>query len=62
MSQRLKTIFFLFALALFETRMAFAEATSMSDLDSFLEQVGDFLITIVGPGILVIGVAVAEIS
>ncbi len=47
---------------LFRLQPAFAEATSESDLSSFLEGVGDFLIRIVGPAVLVIGVAVAGVS
>ncbi|HOW59120.1 MAG TPA: TrbC/VirB2 family protein [Candidatus Omnitrophota bacterium] len=53
----------LFGAVLFlRSHMAFAEATSESDLNAFLEGVGDFLIRIVGPAVLVIGVAVAGVS
>jgi len=41
---------------------AFAQASSEDDLGYFLEQIGDFLIRTVGPGVLVIGVAVAGVS
>ena len=42
--------------------VAFAEANAESDLDSFLRGIGDFLIRTVGPGVLVIGIAVAGVS
>lgn len=41
---------------------AFAEANAEADLDSFLSGIGDFLIRTVGPGVLVIGIAVAGVS
>ncbi len=41
---------------------AYAEAGSESDLSAFLQQVGDFLIRTIGPGVLVIGIAVAGVS
>lgn len=40
----------------------YAQAGSEADLGSFLEQVGDFLIRTIGPGVLVIGVSVAGVS
>ena len=40
----------------------YAQAGSEADLGAFLEQVGDFLIRTVGPGVLVIGVSVAGVS
>ncbi len=43
-------------------QMAFAVATSESDLGLFLEGVGDFLIRTVGPAVLVIGISVAGIG
>lgn len=52
-------------LALFllvNTQSAFAQASSEDDLGYFLEQIGDFLIRTVGPGVLVIGIAVAGVS
>lgn len=52
----------LMAFMCLKTHLAFAEATSESDLNSFLEGVGDFLIRIVGPAVLVIGVSVSGIS
>ena len=42
--------------------IAWAQAASEQDLQYFLEQVGDFLIRTVGPGVLVIGVAIAGVS
>ena len=45
-----------------QATVAFAEASSESDLDSFLTGIGDFLIRTVGPGVLVIGIAVAGVS
>ncbi len=45
-----------------KSHFAFAEATSESDLNAFLEGVGDFLIRIVGPAVLVIGIGVAGVS
>ncbi len=41
---------------------AYAQAGSEADLGAFLEQIGDFLIRTVGPGVLVIGVSVAGVS
>ena len=60
-------IFFMWAaslglLGLLKTPLAFAQAASEEDLRIFLEQVGDFLIRTVGPGVLVIGVAIAGVS
>jgi type IV secretory pathway VirB2 component (pilin) len=45
-----------------QTTVAFAEANAEADLDSFLSGIGDFLIRTVGPGVLVIGIAVAGVS
>jgi len=45
-----------------QATLAFAEANAESDLDTFLSGVGDFLIKTVGPGVLVIGIAVAGVS
>lgn len=42
--------------------IAFAEAQNQEELGYFLDAVGSFLIQTVGPGILVIGIAVAGIS
>lgn len=42
--------------------IAWAQAASEDDLQYFLERVGDFLIRTVGPGVLVIGVAIAGVS
>lgn len=56
-----KILFFICAITI-KTQWAFAEANAEGDLDSFLIGVGDFLIRTVGPGVLVIGVAVAGVS
>jgi type IV secretory pathway VirB2 component (pilin) len=40
----------------------YAAAGSEDDLGYFLERIGDFLIRTIGPGLLVIGVAVAGVS
>lgn len=40
----------------------YAAAGSEDDLGYFLERIGDFLIRTIGPGVLVIGVAVAGVS
>jgi type IV secretory pathway VirB2 component (pilin) len=50
------------SLLMLQATVAFAEASSESDLDSFLTGIGDFLIRTVGPGVLVIGIAVAGVS
>jgi len=50
------------SLLMLQATVAFAEANSESDLDSFLTGIGDFLIRTVGPGVLVIGIAVAGVS
>lgn len=55
-------VLFIATLLCLRAQFAFAEATSESDLNAFLEGVGDFLIRIVGPAVLVIGVAVAGVS
>ncbi|HOW87322.1 MAG TPA: TrbC/VirB2 family protein [Candidatus Omnitrophota bacterium] len=47
---------------LIQAQVAYAEATSESDLGAFLEGVGDFLIRTVGPAVLVIGVGVAGVG
>lgn len=56
-----KAIFF-GSLMLIQAHIAYAEATSESDLGAFLEGVGDFLIRTVGPAVLVIGVGVAGVG
>jgi len=45
-----------------QATLVFAEASAESDLDTFLSGIGDFLIKTVGPGVLVIGIAVAGVS
>lgn len=47
---------------LIQAQLCYAEAGSESDLQSFLQQIGDFLIRTIGPGVLVIGVAIAGVS
>ena len=59
---RIQRILFLAFIFTFQMRLAFAEANAESDLNAFLEGVGDFLIQTIGPGVLVIGVAVAGVS
>ncbi len=56
-----KPLLFIFFFLL-KAHFAFAEAQTKEDLQYFLESVGSFLIQIVGPGILVIGISVAGIS
>ncbi|MBI4970234.1 MAG: TrbC/VirB2 family protein [Candidatus Omnitrophica bacterium] len=56
-----KPAFFL-CLFLLEAHFAFAEAQAKEDLEFFLDSVGTFLIQIIGPGILVIGIAIAGVS
>lgn len=46
----------------FRAQTLLAEADSEGDLEAFLEGVGDFLIRTIGPGVLVIGIAVAGVS
>ena len=62
----MKTWFFklsvIFVSLYFEASLAYAEAQSKEELGYFLEAVGTFLIQTVGPGILVIGIAVAGVS
>ncbi len=52
---------FLWLLVL-QANIAYAEARSKEEIEFFLEAVGTFLIQIIGPGILVIGIAVAGVS
>jgi len=63
---RFQTVFkqalFLGSFLVLKAGILFAEATSESDLGSFLEGVGDFLIKTVGPAVLVIGIAIAGVS
>lgn len=57
-----KKLFILIALMLLIANNAFAVSESESQLGEFLEGVADFLIRIIGPAILVIGVAIGGIS
>jgi type IV secretory pathway VirB2 component (pilin) len=58
----IKRILFFVTTLTIQSQLAFAEANAEGDLDSFLIGVGDFLIRTVGPGVLVIGIAVAGVS
>ena len=49
-------------LSLVLAQSVYAAAGSEDDLGYFLTQIGDFLIRTIGPGVLVIGVAVAGVS
>ncbi len=49
-------------LLIISTNSAYAQAGSEADLGAFLQQIGDFLIRTVGPGVLVIGISVAGVS
>ncbi len=60
--QRLFRILIPAGFLLLQATLAFAEASAESDLDTFLSGIGDFLIRTVGPGVLVIGIAVAGVS
>lgn len=62
MKQKLGKISIFLWLLFLQASMAYAEAQSKEEIEFFLEAVGTFLIQIVGPGILVIGVAIAGIS
>lgn len=60
--QRIFRILIPSGVLMLQATFAFAEASAESDLDTFLSGVGDFLIRTVGPGVLVIGIAVAGVS
>lgn len=62
MKQKLLKVILAGSALFFRAQLAFAEASSESDLNAFLEGIGDFLIRIVGPAVLVIGVAIAGVS
>jgi len=47
---------------LLQAQICYAEAGSETDLQFFLQGVGDFMIRTMGPGVLVIGVAISGIS
>ena len=47
---------------LLQTQICYAEAGSETDLQFFLQGVGDFMIRTIGPGVLVIGIAIAGVS
>ena len=57
-----KQIIFIIALLLLRTSLAFAFSDSEAQLENFLEGIADFLIRVIGPGILVIGVCMGGIS
>ena len=52
------SLFMLFA----TVSVCFADSTSETQLTTFLQGIGDFLIRVVGPGILVIGICMGGIS
>jgi hypothetical protein len=56
-----KIVFFLWFLFL-QAHLAYAEAQSKEEIEYFLEGLGTFLIQTIGPGILVVGIAIAGIS
>ena len=66
MHKKIIRIFKLIQLAgffsLFLSHKVYAYAGSQDDLGQFLQSLGDFLIRTVGPGVLVIGIAVAGVS
>ena len=62
MKQKLGKISIFLWLLFLQANMAYAEAQSKEEIEFFLEAVGTFLIQIIGPGILVIGVAIAGIA
>lgn len=55
-------IFIIFSFVLLQSHFAFAEARTKEELEYFLDSIGTFLINVIGPGVLVIGVAIAGIS
>jgi len=62
MKIKLEKAFFFLWLFLIQVRAAYAEAQSKEEIEYFLEGLGTFLIQTIGPGILVIGIAIAGIS
>src|SRR3990167_2286072 len=62
MKTKAKKVFFLLGLLVLQAHMAYAEAQSKEEIEYFLEGLGTFLIQTIGPGILVIGIAIAGIS
>jgi len=62
MRKRLAGLLTFVTLIFLEAAPAFAEAQSKEELGLFLDAVGTFLIQTVGPGILVIGIAIAGVS
>lgn len=57
-----KQIIFIIAVLLLRTSLAYAFSDSEAQLENFLEGIADFLIRVIGPGILVIGVCMGGIS
>lgn len=57
----IKILLFLL-LVMLQAKFAFAEARTKEELEYFLDSIGTFLINVIGPGVLVIGVAIAGIS
>ena len=60
-SEMLK-IFIIFSFVVLQSHFAFAEARTKEELEYFLDSIGTFLINVIGPGVLVIGVAIAGVS
>lgn len=59
---RKKTWLLIICFVLMRAACAWAFSDSESQLEEFLEGIADFLIRIIGPGILVIGVCIGGIS
>lgn len=62
MKQKLQKVIVFLSLIYWQVGSAYAEAQSKEEIEFFLQAIGTFLIHIVGPGILVIGIAVAGVS
>lgn len=59
---KIQKIFLLSSMGVLKTKIAFAEANAEIDLENFLTDIGTWLITVVGPTVLVIGVSLAGVS
>jgi len=57
-----KQVFIFLAFLILRTSLAFAFSDSEAQLGDFLDGIADFLIRVLGPGILVIGVCMGGIS
>lgn len=60
--EKKKRVFIFLVCLLLRTGLAFAFSDSEAQLENFLDGVADFLIRVIGPGILVIGVCMGGIS